>query len=255
MKPPFREKITAHAPALGTLVTLAAPEVSEMLSLCGFDWLFIDMEHGTFSVADVQHSIQAMRGECSALVRVPENSAMWVKRVLDTGCDGVIIPLVNNAAEARAAVRAAKYPPHGIRGAGIARAHDYGMSFGDYVANANDYAAVVIQVEHIESVKHLDEILEAPGVDGVLIGPYDLSGSYGMLGQVRSEPVQSSLDTIKRKCRERGMPFGIFVVNADAAPREIADGCSFIAIGTDSVFLTGAAKDALDLVKNQQPVM
>jgi len=245
MRESFNKKIRASTPAVGTLVTLAAPEVAEILSLCGFDWLFIDAEHGTFSVAAVQQMIQAIRGDCLALVRVPENSPTWIKRILDTGCDGIIVPQVNSAEEARRAVSAAKYPPHGSRGVGIARAQGYGLSFAEYVTAANDHIAVIIQIEHIDAVSNLDEILAVEGTDGVLIGPYDLSGSMNRLGEVGSEAVQEAISLIKNKCIERAVPFGIFVLNAELAQKEIASGCSFIAVGTDTVFLWSAAKDTL----------
>lgn len=251
MKPSFVSQIKNKAPLIGTIVTLDSTEVAEMLSLCGFDWLFFDMEHSTFSVKSVQHCIQAVRGECLAIVRVPENSAAWIKRVLDTGCDGIVIPQVNSADEARQAVKAAKYPPLGARSVGIGRAHGYGMNFGDYVEHANERVALIIQIEHIDAVKDLDAILRVPGIDGVQIGPYDLSGSMNMLGQVASELVQTALRTIKEKCCAQNMPVSMFTLKPEAARKEIEDGCSFMLVGTDAAFLTNAAQDALNLVRQK----
>lgn len=244
------KKLRGNQPTIGTLVTLAAPEIAEMLSLCGFDWLFLDMEHGALSLSATQRSIQAVRGNCSAIVRVPENSAVWIKKVLDTGCDGIIVPQVNTAEEARRAVSAAKYPPRGSRSVGIARAQGYGMTFAQYVASANENIALIIQIEHIEAINNLDAILEVAGIDGVLIGPYDLSGSMNKLGDVASEPVQSAINEVKRKCREALMPVGIFVINAEAVQKEIQDGCMFVAVGMDSTLLWGAAKHALTVAKS-----
>ena len=244
----FIAKLGPAAPPAGTLLTFNAPEVAEMLSLCGFDWLFIDMEHGAIELESAQHMIQALRGACSALVRAPENSTVWIKRVMDIGPDGIIIPQVNSAEEARRAVAAAKYPPLGARSVGIGRAHEYGLSFGDYVAQANERVALIVQVEHIEAVRHLDEILQVKGIDAILIGPNDLSGSMNLLGQVKSEPVQAEIRRVKDACQRAGMPFGIFVLNPADAPKEIADGCSFIAVGTDSAFIVNAARNALNLI-------
>lgn len=249
MKTSFIEKIKNQAPIIGTLVTLEAPEVTEMLSLCGFDWLFIDMEHGTLSTTATQHIIQAIKGDCSALVRVPENSAVWIKKALDTGCDGIIVPLVNTPDAARQAVAAAKYPPKGARSVGIGRAHEYGMSFAEYVASANDRVALIIQIEHIEAVNNLDSILEVNGIDGVLIGPYDLSGSMNMLGNVASEQVQAAISKIKQQCQKKSIPVGIFVLKPEAVKKEIDDGCKFIAVGIDASYLWNAAKNALSVVK------
>ena len=245
----FLPKIAGDRPAIGTLVSLESPAVAEILSLCGFDWLFLDMEHGTLSVSSMQQSIQAMREGCSSIVRVPDNNAVWIKRALDTGCDGVIVPQVNSAEEAQRAVSAAKYAPLGARSVGIARAQGYGMTFADYLASANDQIALIIQIEHINAVNNLDAILAVDGIDGVLIGPYDLSASMNMMGEVGSEPVQQAIRRIKTGCREKSVPFGIFVLNPEAAQKEIEDGCSFLAVGTDTIFLSGAAKRALDLVK------
>lgn len=248
-KPSFTEQIKNHPPLIGTIVTLESPEVAEMLSQCGFDWLFFDMEHSTFSVSTVQHCLQAVRGDCLAIVRVPENAAVWIKRVLDIGCDGIVVPQVNNAEQAWQAVQAAKYPPLGARSVGIGRAHGYGASFDNYVAGANERVALIIQIEHIDAVKNIDAILQVPGIDGVQIGPYDLSGSMNMLGQVGSEPVQAELRTIKEKCRARNMPVSMFTLKPEAAPKEIADGCKFMLVGTDAAFLTTSAKDALKIIK------
>jgi 2-dehydro-3-deoxyglucarate aldolase/4-hydroxy-2-oxoheptanedioate aldolase len=248
-KPSFTEQIKNNAPLIGTIVTLDSPEIAEMLSQCGFDWLFFDMEHSTFSVSSVQHCIQAVRGDCLAIVRVPENAGVWIKRVLDTGCDGIVVPQVNSADEARRAVAAAKYPPLGARSVGIGRAHGYGMRFDDYVASANTRIALIIQIEHIDAVKNIDAILRVPGIDGVQIGPYDLSGSLQMLGQVTSTPVQTALRTIKQKCRAKNIPVSMFTLKTEAAQKEIADGCNFMLVGTDAAFLTSAATAALKTIK------
>jgi len=248
-KPSFAEQIKNHPPLIGTIVTLESPEVTEMLSQCGFDWLFFEMEHGTFSVSALQRSLLAVRGDCLAFARIPENSTTWIKRVLDTGCDGIIVPQVNSAEDARRAVSAAKYPPLGARSVGIGRAHNYGMGFAEYVAHANERVALIVQIEHVDAVKNLAAILQVPGLDGVQIGPYDLSGSLNRLGQVMSDPVQAALWTIKEQCRARSMPVSMFTLKPEAARQEIAEGCSFVLVGTDAGFLTGAAKGALENIK------
>src|SRR5262249_26409341 len=119
MKESFASKLRSRPPIIGTILSLEGPEIAEMLTACGYDWLFIDREHGPHSILAVQRMLQVIPNPCSAIVRVPENSSTWIKQVLDTGCDGIIVPLVNTPEEARAAVQAAKYPPLGTRGAGI----------------------------------------------------------------------------------------------------------------------------------------
>jgi len=250
MKESFASKLRAGRPVIGTLLSLDAPEVAEVLAACGFDWLFIDMEHGPHSVRSLQLMLQAIPESVSAIVRIPENSPTWIKQVLDTGCDGIIVPLVNTADDARAAVQAAKYPPLGTRGVGIGRAHGYGMKFAEYVKAANDHVAVIIQIEHVEAVRNIDAILSVSGIDGIQIGPYDLSGSMNMLGDVGSEPVQSMLIKIKRACQEKSIPVGMFTLTAEAAVKEINDGCKFMALSVDTVLLWQAAQNALKIVRD-----
>jgi len=235
----------ARTPAIGTLITLDSTEAIETLTLCGFDWFFIDLEHSALSLGAAQRLIEVVAGRACTLVRVPENSPVWIKRVLDLGSDGIIVPQVNTAAEARAAVDAAKYPPLGRRSVGIGRAHQYGLGFAEYVARANADTAVVIQIEHIEAVNNAEAILAVDGIDGVQLGPYDLSGSLNLLGQVRSEAVQTALRRAKNACKARGLSFGTFVLNPEAVAVEAADGCALIAIGTDTTLLASAAQGAI----------
>ncbi len=247
--PTFHQLISAHKPAVGTLITLDSTEAIETLTLCGFDWFFIDLEHSALSLAAAQKLIEVIAGRATTLVRVPENRPVWIKRILDTGCDGIIVPQVNSAADAKAAVDAAKYPPLGKRSVGIGRAHRYGLGFADYVARANTDTSVIIQIEHIDAVNAADDILAVPGIDGVQLGPYDLSGSLNMLGQVQSEPVRSALQRAKRACKARNIPFGTFVLRPEAASAEIADGCALIAIGTDTTLLASAAQNAIGIAR------
>jgi 2-dehydro-3-deoxyglucarate aldolase/4-hydroxy-2-oxoheptanedioate aldolase len=245
----FLQKIQTQPPAVGLIVSLQSPEVAEILSQCGYDWLFIDMEHGQSAFDAVQHMLQAVRGTCSAIVRVPEGSPVWIKKALDMGVDGLIIPQVNTADHARAVVAAVKYPPLGARSVGVMRANNYGMDFADYVQHANERTALIIQIEHIEAVRNADAILAVPGIDAVLIGPYDLSGSMNLLGQVTSDPVQGAITTIKHRCHAAGMPLGIFVMTPEAARQHLADGCRFVAVGTDTTLLWNAAKREVAAIK------
>jgi 2-dehydro-3-deoxyglucarate aldolase/4-hydroxy-2-oxoheptanedioate aldolase len=246
----FLEKINGKKSAIGTILTLDSISISEILSNCGYDWLFIDMEHGALPISSIQASIQVANKKCSTIVRIPDNDTIWIKQVLDTGCDGIIVPLVNNAEEAKKAVLASKYPPEGARSAGIARAHGFGMKFQEYISTANAKVALIIQIEHIDAVNNIDEILSVDGIDGVFIGPYDLSGSMGMLGDVTNEKVQEKITLIKDKCKEKNMPYGIFVMTSEAAKKEIEEKCNFIAVGIDSATLANASKANYDLLNN-----
>jgi len=254
MRTSFNKKLGLCQPLVGTLVSLAVPEVAEMLSLVGFDWLWIDMEHAPLSLDHVQSQIQASSEKCSRLVRIPINDEVWIKRVLDLGPDGIIVPQVKSAEEAERAVRAAKYPPEGTRSAGIARAHEYGISFKSYVERANTDIAIVIQIEHAEAVKEVEAILRVNGVDAVIIGPYDLSGSYGKLGQVQDQEVQSAIETVKRACQKSGIPCGAFALQAETAKDYLARGFSLVAVGLDAHYLWSAAQKSLETVKGEMKV-
>lgn len=251
-KTAFRTRIRAAPLPVGTLITMNSPEAVEALSILGFDWLFIDMEHGPLDLEATQNLVRAMGRDCLSLVRVPDNSGVWIRRVLDTGCDGIIVPLVCSPEDARRAVDAARYPPEGHRSVGIGRAHGYGLEFADYVGSANNHISVVIQIEHIAAVESIEEILLVPGVDGVLVGPYDLSGSMNRLGDVRHSEVQSAIASVRDACKARDMPMGIFVLNPDDVQAEIEKGLDFIAIGTDLAFLTTRARYALEKGRSLQ---
>jgi 2-dehydro-3-deoxyglucarate aldolase/4-hydroxy-2-oxoheptanedioate aldolase len=189
--------------------------------------------------------IQAVGGRCPCVIRVPENRDVWIKKALDTGADGVVIPQVNSAEDARRAVAACLYPPQGVRGAGAARAHGYGMTFGDYVARANRATVVILQIEHADAVRNLGEILAVPGIDALLVGPFDLSGSMGLLGQVTHPEVQAAVASVRERALAAGMPLGLFVLDGAAARAAIAQGFTLLALNTDSHWLWSSAQGAL----------
>ena len=149
----------------------------------------------------------------------------------------MIVPLVQNPADAARAVMASKYPPSGTRGVGLTRANGYGLELESYIAVANNQSAVILQVEHIDAVKNIDAILGVPGVDGILIGPYDLSGSMNLLGQVRHPDARAAIESVKSACIQRKVPVGIFTMNAVEAKALFAAGFNFVAVGLDAAML------------------
>lgn len=253
MKTTFIEKLRGQRPLLGTIVSLPSPELSELLSVVGFDWLFIDMEHGPLSIGDAQRMIQSVRNDCNTIVRVAENNPILIKQALDIGADGIIVPLVNSADEARQAVASARYPPLGKRSVGIARAHDYGLHFMEYIQRANQAIAVIIQIEHRDAVDNLDDILAVEGIDGVFIGPYDLSGSMNRLGDVFSAPVQEAIARVKSACARKDIPVGLFMQQPDWLEAELASGTRFVAVGTDTFFVWSGARNVVDAFKAGLP--
>ncbi|MCH8232060.1 MAG: 2-dehydro-3-deoxyglucarate aldolase [Bacteroidetes bacterium] len=193
-------KIQSNTPLIGTIVTLNNPQITEMLSSAGFDWLMIDMEHSTLTIGEVQCLLQSMHPDCISIVRIPGNDPVWIKRVLETGCDGIMVPLVNSEDEARVAVDAAKYPSDGSRSFGVSRAHGYGARFDSYINSANQETVVLIQVEHIKAVNYIEQILSVKGIGGIFVGPYDLSGSLNRIGNISDEEVQKAIDIVKACC-------------------------------------------------------
>ena len=154
------------------------------MSQAGFPWLVVDMEHSVIDLETMQAMFLAMElNKCIPLVRLSGKDKNQVKRVLDAGAYGIIAPMVNTAEEAEMMVNSVKYPPWGERGVGLARAQGYGMIFNDYKEHFNNHSIVICQIEHKDAVENIDAILSVKGIDGILIDPYDLSGSYGIPGE------------------------------------------------------------------------
>ncbi len=226
---------------LGTMLTLPAPEVAEMVSKCGFDWLFLDGEHSPLAILDWQRLIEATAGRCACVLRVPSQSERDIKQALDIGADGIIVPRVNSAEEARAVVERAKYPPRGIRGVGLARAQGYGLEFGEYMAAANNRTAVIVQAEHVDAIGEIDAIAQVDGIDAVFIGPYDLSASMGKIGEVDAPDVVAAIDEVTQACRRHDVTLGFFGLDAASVEPWIARGYSLICAGVDAGFVTAGA--------------
>lgn len=233
----------------GTLLSISAPQVAEIISDSGFDWVLIDMEHSAISLESVQNALQIMGDKILKIVRVPGNDEIWIKRVLDTGCDGILVPMVNSAAEALKVVQRSKYPPDGRRSVGLSRAHSFGPGFTSYVENANSDLLIMIQIEHRDAVKNIDEILKVQGIDSIFIGPYDLSASMGLTGQIDHPDVKAAIKLIKDKCRQAGLPYGIFGMTAESLVSEVKEGCTFLLCGVDAAFLVNSYKQQLKILK------
>ena len=247
----FKTRLKNGEPLIGSLITLASTDVAEIMALVGFDYLWIETEHAPTDFHQAQMLIQAVGGRCPCLVRIPENKEVWIKKALDIGCQGIVVPQVKSAAAARQAVEWSLYPPAGKRSVGISRAHNYGLAFQDYVSTVNETLTIVLQVEHIEGVQNIKSIVRVPGIDAILVGPFDLSGSLGLLGQITHPQVQEAIDEIKEHCEAANLPAGIFAVDAQAAKSAMAKGFNLIALSMDSFYLWQSAKAALDDVRGE----
>lgn len=221
--------------------------IAEILASAGYDWVVVETEHTAIDVSEVLRLIIAIEGRGAVpLVRLAWNDPIQCKAVLDSGAAGVIVPMINSKADAELAVKSAKYPPLGSRGVGLARAQGYGQNFADYVRDANDATLLMVQIEHIEAVRNIEEILSVPGIDGIFIGPYDLSMSMGMPGRLDHPDIVAAKQRVLDATLARGLVAGIHLVHPDRASSEIAecvqDGYRFIALGTDILFLGDSAR-------------
>lgn len=246
----FRETVRQRV-ALGTVVTLSDPAVSELSADAGFDFIWIDAEHAPFTIQEIHHHIMAVRGtRCAPFVRVPWNEHGIIKPVLDLAPAGVIIPMINSAELAAAAVAACRYPPDGNRGCGPRRAMGYGAKpFAQYLEESLAEPMVIVQIEHIDAVRNLDAILRVPGVDSVCIGPYDLSGSMGKLGQTSDPEVAGVIDEICHKTRQAGIMLGAFGTPFTLWRQR---GVQWTAISSDASTLFVHSRKLLDEIAKEQ---
>jgi 2-keto-3-deoxy-L-rhamnonate aldolase RhmA len=235
---------------LGTLVTLAAPEVAELMRIVGFDWLFLDGEHTPLEAVELQRLLQAAGPELACLVRVPEAGEAAVKKALDIGAAGIVVPMVNSAEEAERVVRLARYTPLGTRGVGLGRAQGYGLRLREYLEQANRGVSVVIQAEHIQAVERMEEIVRVEGVDAVFVGPYDLSASLGRPGEVDHPEVAAAVDRVTTVCRAAGMPLGVFGADARAVRPYVERGYTLIVAGVDTLLLGEGARRMLEALRS-----
>mgnify|MGYP006291653217 FL=1 len=245
----FRKQLTEGKTLYGTLVTIPSPTVAEILAQSGFDWLFIDMEHSSISLQDAEGMIRASNNKAYSIIRCPSNDEAWIKRCLDTGADGIILPRINSKKEAEDAVRCAKYPPIGERSVGITRAHGYGMQFNEYMRRANEDVALILQCEHIDGVRELPDIARTEGVDAIFVGPYDLSASMNKTGKVDDPEVKDAINQISETCKKEEMPLGIFGTTPEAVKPYRQNGFTLLAVGVDSMMLAIQAKHLLEQLK------
>lgn len=249
---PVRQALLECRRTLGTWIQAGHPAIAEILGSAGFDWIAADMEHTDIDNAQFANLARGMAGRGPVpLARVRENDTLAIRQVLDLGAQGVIVPLVHSAADARRAVEAAKYPPLGVRGYCFSRMNDWGRDFDAYAAQANEDIAVVVMIESSEGVDHIDDILAVDGVDGVFVGPYDLSGSCGVPGQTSHEKVHGGCRRVVEACRAAKKSAGLHVVIPTAEHIAAAEdeGFTFIALGVDTVFLDRGAREALACVR------
>jgi len=243
----FKHALAAGERQIGLWSAMCSPIGTEIIGQSGFDWILLDMEHSPNELPQIVSQLQLLNAsQSSAIVRTPWNDMVMVKRLLDIGAQSLLFPYIQNADEARQAVKFTRYPNRGVRGvAADARASNYGR-VKDYLGKASDEICVLLQVETSEAIDELEAIAAVDGVNGIFIGPADLSASMGHLGNPNHADVQAIIKGVAGKLSRLGMPSGILAVDEDVARRYIEWGYDFVAIGTDTGLLVKAA-DSLRL--------
>jgi 4-hydroxy-2-oxoheptanedioate aldolase len=247
MRPnPVKRALRAGKPSVGTWLSLGNVAAARFLARAGFDWLNVDMEHSMVSIETTAMIIGAVADAgCCALARVPANRHDHIKRVLDNGAHGVVVPMVNSRAEAEAAVAACLYPPRGNRSVGgNQHALNFGTTAADYYAKANDEIAIILQCEHIESVRNADAIFSVPGIDAIFVGPNDLAAS--MRGPDGKPPhpdaTKEAMAHILATCKKHKVAPGLHTSSPEEANMRIAEGWQFVAVVSElKMMLDGAA--------------
>jgi 2-keto-3-deoxy-L-rhamnonate aldolase RhmA len=242
----FRQRLWSRETMIGTMVTLPMPAIAEILADLGFDWLFVDGEHGPLETGDILAILRAVGDRVACLVRVPGAEEPPIKRVLDLGAEGIIVPQVNTVEQAASVVRFARYAPAGSRGVGLARAHGYGLRFQEYLEAANRSVALIVQAEHARAVENIEAIVRVEGIDAVLLGPYDLAASLGKMGRIDDPAVTDAIEHVTKTCQAAGIPLGYFGLSSQAVRPYMERGYTMIAAGVDTLFIAGAARRLLE---------
>ena len=251
----LKQKLAARETTIGSWITLPHPAIAEIMVNAGFEWIVVDLEHSAITIGEAIELIRTIELSGAApLVRLTSNDANQIKRVMDGGAHGVIVPMLNSEDEARRAVDAVYYPPRGTRGVGLSRAQAYGDGFSDYRTWLDDEAVVIAQIEHIEGVRNLEQILSVEGIDGYIIGPYDLSASLGAPGDFESSAFISAMARIEEVGRAMKKSGGVHIVepDPDILARRLTEGFNFIAYSVDIRMLDRACRAVSHIVKGVQ---
>lgn len=248
----LKYKLKTNQLTIGSWVTIGHPSVIDIMSSAGFEWLVVDMEHTSIDLSMAHNLIATIQANgMKALVRVSKNEEVIIKRVLDMGADGIVVPMVKSKADALEAIGYAKYPPKGNRGVGLFRAQKYGLGFEVYKKWVDEELVIIAQIEHIEAVRNIEEIIMTEGIDGIIIGPYDLSGSMGYPGEYNREDVKEAIEKVLQTCKEKNVPSGFHVIESNPAKLQerIDEGCTFLAYSLDFFFLGNSARDGMKKIK------
>lgn len=247
----LKNKLKNNELTIGSWVTIGHPAVVDIMASAGFEWLVVDIEHTSIDLTMAHNLIATIQANnMKALVRVSKNEEVVIKRVLDMGADGIVVPMIKSKEDALEAIDYAKYPPVGKRGVGLFRAQKYGLGFDEYKKWVNDELVIIAQIEHYEAVNNIEEIITTEGIDGVIIGPYDLSGSMGYPGEYDRDDVKNGIAKVLEVCKANNIPSGFHVIESDPAKlnERIKQGCTFLAYSLDFFFLGDGARGGMKKV-------
>ena len=248
----LKQKLGDGDVTIGGWVMIGHPASAEIMGRSGLDWVAVDLEHTATDILTCENLIRAIGMDgCPALVRLTNNDENLIKRVMDSGANGVIVPMIETADQAKAAVEAIYYPPFGKRGVGLARAQGYGADFENYQSKLKNDTVCIVQIEHINAVNNLHEILSVEGVDGYMLGPYDLSASMGLIGQIDHPDMVAAIQKTRDIAQELGKPGGIHVVEPDENKLKTAidQGFTFIAYSIDTRIIDTVYRKALENIR------
>jgi 2-dehydro-3-deoxyglucarate aldolase len=240
----IRKKIKNNKASIGTWQQIPHASISEILSFSGYDWIAIDMEHGSISAHQLPNLCRAIElGETLSLVRLSESTSKECKQALDAGAGGVIAPMIETAAQLINIKDFCCWPPSGKRGVGFSRANLFGKNFNNYKKESQS-PLLIAQIEHINAVDNLKEILNVEGLDAIIVGPYDLSASMGITGDFNNSKFLKIMDKIVKRCNQFNIPYGDHIVQPDPKllKLRVSQGFRFIAYSIDAVFLNNSAK-------------
>jgi 2-keto-3-deoxy-L-rhamnonate aldolase RhmA len=242
-----RQKIRGGEPTIGCFMGLGSPTVAELLAHAGFDWLVIETEHSAVDIAEVQHMLMAMSGtNVVPLVRVQSSNPVFIQRALDIGAMGIVVPLVNSAAEAQQVVAATRFPPQGTRSFGPLRAGHFTFDSQDYFERADDNILTILILETKGAVDSLEEISALPGIDGLYVGEYDLSLSLGLNPMSLPLPeIDAVIERLLAVAGRTGIAAGIGASTPDQLLRRRDQGFTLLGYGPEYVMLSAAAREGV----------
>jgi 2-keto-3-deoxy-L-rhamnonate aldolase RhmA len=244
-----KDAIEAGDHPLGTWLSIGHPTVAEVNARLGLDFVLVDTEHTTLSLETVEEmarAVDAAPGTTDTVVRIPWNDPVRIKRVIDIGVAGLMVPMIGSATEARELVEAIRYPPEGVRGIAGSRATGYGQNMEEYVNTANGSILTIAQIETEDGLEHVEEIAAVDGIDALFVGPADLSGTLGVFGEWDSAAFQDAVDRVLGAGAAAGVPVGTLTVDLGAIETTVEDGFDFLIAGKDTTQMMATTEEAIE---------